>query len=313
MSKTISTWLWVLSAMLLICGIATFGALALTQSGGMATIIRAASMLEGRSGGEPTLTRTPFQPLPYTSPTATRTAVPTSTPTSTFTASPTPTFTPTPIPPTETQTPVPSDTPIPLPTEPPPPDDGGFPPTEASVYGVQGHAQISTLDCEARSAVDLAAYFGVGIDEWDFLNRLPGSDDPNEGFVGSYNGAQGRLPPASYGVHAAPVAALLREYGLNAYDQYGISWDEVRAEIASGRPVITWVIGNVWPSGYPVSYTPSNGNTTIVAAWEHTVIVTGYTSSTVTVVDGGMTYTRSLDTFLSSWGVLGNMSITVSP
>jgi hypothetical protein len=62
--------------------------------------------------------------------------------------------------------------------------------------------------------VDLAAYFGVYIDQMTFQGSLPLSDDPEEGFVGYYWGAQGQLPPSSYGVHAPPVAALLRAFGL---------------------------------------------------------------------------------------------------
>ena len=54
---------------------------------------------------------------------------------------------------------------------------------------------------------------------------------------------QDRYPPGPYGVHAAPVGRLLRAYGLPADDKRGLSWDELRAEIAQGQPVIVWVIG----------------------------------------------------------------------
>ncbi len=186
-----------------------------------------------------------------------------------------------------------------------------LPPSNVSsvqIEGVVGHAQRYTLDCEARSAVDWAAYFGVDIPEDDFLALLPKSDDPEEGFVGSFNGMQGQLPPDSYGVHAAPVAKLLRSYGLPALDVKQLSWEELQAELKAGSPVIAWVIFLV-EDGSPVSYTASNGNTTIVARYEHTVIITGYDDTRVSIVDGAYTYHRSIEQFLRSWSVLGNMAI----
>jgi len=165
------------------------------------------------------------------------------------------------------------------------------------------------LDCESNSATDFARYFGVNIDELDFFYGLPVSDDPETGFVGSVWGPAS-LPPYGYGVHSGPVSAMLRAYGLNAWERRGMSFDELKSEIASGRPVMVWVIGSVLP-GAPVSYTASSGATSTVAYLEHTVIVIGYDSSSVTILDADMLYTRSHSQFLSSWGVLNNMAIVV--
>jgi uncharacterized protein YvpB len=251
----------------------------------------------------PTLTSTPpptLTPAPSLTFTPTATATATFTPTFTQTATPTETQTPTA---TETATAVPTDTPEPV-------VEAWAPPDAYQIEGVEGHGQLSTLDCEARSATDLAAYFGVNFEEVDFLNSLPRSDDPNEGFVGNYWDPKGQLPPNSYGVYAGPVASLLRAYSLNAYDVRGASWDSIRTEIANGRPVMVWVISNT-THGYPLEYTPSNGNTVTVASYEHTVIVTGYTPDQVTIVDGEMVYTRAVGQFMNSWGVLGNMAVMI--
>ena len=75
------------------------------------------------------------------------------------------------------------------------------------------------LSCEASAATDWAAYFGKKIDEYEFQNRLPQSDNPNKGFVGNVFGTWGQVPPAPYGVHADPVATLLQDYGLDAEDE----------------------------------------------------------------------------------------------
>ena len=184
-------------------------------------------------------------------------------------------------------------------------------PESAYVSGFVGYAQSYTLDCEARSAVDLAAYFGVNIGHSDFLSRMPKSDDPNEGFVGNYYDPRGKIPPASYGVYEAPVARLLQQYGLNAVGVYGWSENMLKAQIAAGRPVMVWVVGNT-ELGHPVSYTASStGRTTAVVPFQHTVVVIGYDSNGVTIQDGGMKYTRDWNTFLVSWGVLGNRAVYV--
>ncbi|MBQ6518194.1 MAG: C39 family peptidase [Anaerolineaceae bacterium] len=181
----------------------------------------------------------------------------------------------------------------------------------AYVSGFTGYAQTYNLDCETRSAVDLAAYFGVNINSDEFLYYLPKSDDPNEGFVGSWTDARGHIPPASYGVYQEPVAALLRKYGLNAVGAYAYTEDALKAQISAGKPVMVWVVGNV-EIGYSVPYTPaSNGRTTYVVPYQHTVVVIGYDENNVTVQDGALRYTRDWKTFLLSWGALGNRAIYV--
>ncbi len=183
-------------------------------------------------------------------------------------------------------------------------------PDQAYISGVIGHAQQYTLSCEARSAADWAGYWGVNIDETEFLGRLPRSDNPNEGFVGYPNDTWGNIPPSSYGVHADPIASTLRSYGLDAHAGHGLSWDEVRTEIAAGRPVIVWVIGQIW-AGSASEYETEDGQTITVANNEHTMIVVGYDENSVHLVDAltGYTVTHSLENFLSSWSVLGNMAV----
>ena len=242
---------------------------------------------------KPTLTLTP-------SSTTTLTSTTTFTPLPTFTFTPTPTETP-----TSTATPVPpTSTPI-IPTIPP------APPSQAQISGLNGHGQLYTLDCEARSAVDLAAFYGVSIDEKNFLNQLPHTNNPETGFVGNVWDPRGQLPPLSYGVYAAPIASLLRAYNLHATDYHGMSFENLRAQIASGNPVMVWVTGNT-EKGWSVSYKAPDGLTVTVAPYEHTVIVTGYNEYNVTILDGYMIYQRSLSAFNNSWGVLGNMAVTIS-
>jgi uncharacterized protein YvpB len=181
-------------------------------------------------------------------------------------------------------------------------------PAKASIAGIRGRTQSLPLDCESRSAVDWAAYFGSAINELEFFNKLPGSDNPNKGFVGSVHGRWGNLPPNAYGVYAGPVAVLLRGYGVEAYAYRGLAWDSLRAEIAVGRPVIVWVVGHIWKSA-PVTMTVESGDTILAARLEHTVILIGYNETMATVLDGAMTYSVPLSAFMNSWEVLGNMAV----
>ena len=276
-----------------------------------------------------TITNTPFQPIsPTRTPTITQTPTNTPTTTSTYTATPTITFTST-FAPTWTNTIIPTETvkppqaqvlvstftPQPLPSTFTPvpllPKEETTLPSKAHIDGLVGHPMLFSLDCEARSAVDIAGYFGVSIDEVDFLNRIPYTDDPETGYVGSYRDPAGSVPPNSYGVHAGPVADVLKSYGVNAHARKNMSLDELKREIADGRPVIAWVVGSVQP-GWPISYTaPSTGNTTVVAPYEHTVIVVGYDQYYLTIQDTWKVYQRTYDQFTTSWSVLGNMAITI--
>jgi uncharacterized protein YvpB len=86
----------------------------------------------------------------------------------------------------------------------------------------------------------------VSIGETEFLDALPRSDNPESGFVGNPNDSWGYIPPHGYGVHADPVAETLQQFGLEADARRGLGWDDLREEINAGRPVIVWIIGQMW-------------------------------------------------------------------
>jgi uncharacterized protein YvpB len=164
------------------------------------------------------------------------------------------------------------------------------------------------LSCESRSAVDWAAYFDVIIDEEKFFEGIPSHDNPEVGFVGDVHGKWGQIPPKDYGVHAEPIAQRLREYGLQAMSVRHMTLEELKAEIAAGRPVILWVVGHV-KRGTPVPYTSPDGGETIVAKYEHTVIAIGYTETKIEVLDGAKKYSVYQGEFMKSWNVLENLAV----
>lgn len=243
-------------------------------------------------------------PAATPSPAASATTTPTLQPAPTLTLTPhssrLPSNTPTSVIPGLSATPPPTATPLP-------------PDSHAVQLTVIGHPQTLPLSCEARSAADWAGYFGINIDEIEFFGRLPLSDNPDVGFVGDVNGRWGQTPPNSYGVHAGPVAALLREYGVSAEARRGLAWDDVQAEINAGRPVMVWVVGHVWARTHPIEYTASDGAAVTVAPYEHTVIVVGYDDENAILLDGSRVYLREQKKFLISWAALGNMAITAGP
>jgi uncharacterized protein YvpB len=173
---------------------------------------------------------------------------------------------------------------------------------------IQGHKQYFPLGCEAAAAKDWANYFGKDFNEFEFQFKLPQSDNPDLGFVGSVEAPWGQVPPYGYGVHAGPVADLLNAYGIPAKAYKGYTLAQIRAKIADDKPVIAWVIGNV-VGGVPYEYTDKEGNKVIVAAYEHVVIVTGYNATHIRYMNNGKFYDSPDTVFLNSWGVLGNMVI----
>jgi uncharacterized protein YvpB len=200
-----------------------------------------------------------------------------------------------------TATPEPSQTPSPTPQPEPPPET-------FYIESITGHRQVYSLGCEAGASVDWARFFGTSFYEFDFQNSLPLSDNPDYGFVGDVNSEWGQIPPYAYGVHAGPVADLLQKYGLPAKAVTNFTIDEVKRELSEGDPIIVWVIGNmVWSQ--PVQYTDKENRTTIVAPYEHVVILTGYNKDSIRYMTNGRFYDTPTDVFLTSWGVLGNMAV----
>ena len=171
-----------------------------------------------------------------------------------------------------------------------------------------GHRQVYHLGCEAGASVDWANYFGVSFYEYTFQTSLPHSDNPDYGFVGDVNSDWGQVPPFAYGVYAGPVADLLQTYGLPAKAVKGYTLKEVKQKLAESKPIIVWVIGNM-VGGIPAQYTDSQGRTTVVAAYEHVVILTGYSQDTIRYMTNGRFYDTPTSVFLNSWGVLGNIAI----
>jgi uncharacterized protein YvpB len=185
-------------------------------------------------------------------------------------------------------------------------------PSSSFIEGVVGNAQNHRLSCEARSAADVASFWGVDFTEEEFMEKIPKSDNPNKGFVGNMDDYWGNIPPKSYGVHAAPVVKTLKKMGLKARNETGMGKNDLKREIAAGRPVIVWIIGQVW-KGKLETITIESGDEVNVARYEHTMILTGYNKDSVYLIDAfsGGKLSYSWTSFMSTWSVLGNMAVVV--
>ena len=209
--------------------------------------------------------------------------------------------------PTETTLPTATEIP-PTPTQAPPTATPFVIPESAYLYGFVGHQQYYSIGCEASIAVDLAKYYHVYITEYDFQMALPKSDNPDLGFVGDVNSPWGQIPPDAYGVHAVPVAETLKEFGVPVVGGKGYTLDQIKEQLAQSKPVIVWVIGHMEYSD-PVTYVDGQGVSSIVAPYEHVVMLTGYNADTVRYNNEGRYADVKIETFLKSWGVLGNMAV----
>lgn len=256
----------------------------ITQSVGASFLVEATpseTPVVIKASPTPTITETSEPTTTITSyPTSTATTEPTTTQTATATATPFPTHTATPV-----------------------------LPESAGIGNIYGSNQIRALSCEASAAVDWARYFEINIAEMDFHNQLPVSDNPEIGFVGNVNGLWGLTPPNAYGVHAEPVAKLLRAYGLPALAVKNYTLEELKREIYNGQPVIIWFVGQSWTNVSPIKYNAIDGSSVTVAPYEHVVLLVGYGSDYVTLLDSSTIYYKATSTFEKSWRVLDNMAI----
>jgi uncharacterized protein YvpB len=182
----------------------------------------------------------------------------------------------------------------------------------AWIDGFVGYPQQYPLSCEIRSATDVANFWGRPTTEDQLIALLPHSDDPNLGFVGDINAPAGSLPPVGYGVYAAPIAQVLRRWGLDARAHYGFTLDQLKRELQAGRPVIIWGTYEMRQSPL-IPFTTARGVGVLIVQWEHTYVAVGYDSGGVYLVDAYDASQRYFDytTFSQGWSQLVQMAVTV--
>lgn len=185
-------------------------------------------------------------------------------------------------------------------------------PPSVMVEGVVAYPQERNLSCESRSATDMAAFWGATFSEGDFFHRLPRSDNPHRGFLGDVDMPAGSMPPVGYGVYARPLAATLRSLGFDAQAHHAWRLDVLKAELASGRPVVIWATYGMQLPGRE-TWVSSDGETSVIVRWQHTFIAAGYDEGGIYLIDAYDAETKyfTYDAFMPAWDQLGRMAVTV--
>lgn len=188
-------------------------------------------------------------------------------------------------------------------------------PAAGAILDVARNRQERNLNCEFRSATDLAAFYGWDF-TWEELFAVVGHDpggDPNVGFVGrSIDDPVGGIYPAGYGVHVDPVARGLRRLGIAASAHHGVDDVWLRAQIDAGRPVIVWATYGMLPQKV-VHWNTQDGDRVAGVPFEHTFTVVGYDDSGVWVNDpwDASQQRYRWSELERSWSLLGHMALTI--
>lgn len=183
--------------------------------------------------------------------------------------------------------------------------------------------------CEAASCTQLLKYYGYSITLDDMVDTIPRKSiyvvngkrygpDINEYFVGNPAGGYTSSDPG-YGAFSPCVTKALQtainERGgkHTATKISGCSFDTLLSHISKGRPAIVWATYLMQvPSTVNSWYITETGKYFEYPRGTHVMVLTGYSDSTVTIVDPYEgTVVFDIDTFEARWNLLGKQAIVL--
>jgi uncharacterized protein YvpB len=185
------------------------------------------------------------------------------------------------------------------------------------------YRQTRNLNCETAALQMGLAYYGHYYSQ-DALFAYENADlrrpvvsngrvvqwgDPYTNFVGDVNGSETAL--TGYGVYYPVILSIARSHGMpNAYGGEGFSSATIYAELAAGHPVQIWMEAR-WSRPAVRTWTAWDGRSIRYSLAEHSVILTGVSSTSVRVNDDqfGSQYWVSKWTFETSWRDFNNMAV----
>ena len=184
--------------------------------------------------------------------------------------------------------------------------------------------------CEAASCCMLLKYYGFSINIDQMVNIIPRKNlykkngktygpDINEMFVGDPRYTYTSSTPG-YGVFSPAVTKALQKAiderggGYKAVKISGCSFDELLEYISDGSPAIVWATYKMQqPTKVNSWYIESSGKYFEYPRGTHVMILSGYSSSTVTTVDpydnGVLVFDKN--TFEDRWELLGKQAIVL--
>ena len=188
------------------------------------------------------------------------------------------------------------------------------------------HRQEHDLSCEAAALQMALATLGDPVSEDDLLGSLArdptprtvapdGSvtwGDPDQGFVGQWDGVFGR---DGYGVYEGPIADLAHAQGFEGSTaQLNADPSELYAAVRNRYPVVVWMpyAGQVRGRG---AWTTPQGAEVDYVVTEHAVVLAGLSEEGVVYADPYTASLQSMDYahFESALAELGNRAVIVRP
>lgn len=183
-------------------------------------------------------------------------------------------------------------------------------PAAVVITGFPALRQSYSLSCEYAAAAAVTLYWGAAVTQREFLRAVPASPNPHLGFRGDIYGAFGGL--TDYGVYAEPLVPVLERHGYQAQVYYG---DQARlqATLRAGNPVVVWLTAG--RQERPVYTRSAAGETFRLVPGEHALVVYGYDSSGVNLMDvgNGGYYHTDWASFLRRWGYFDSMMLVITP
>jgi uncharacterized protein YvpB len=116
--------------------------------------------------------------------------------------------------------------------------------------------------CEIVSLTMMLSYAGIDVSKEELAERMPYAATPDEGFTGSLY-ADGALSYSGV-IWPTGLLELAQSYQPSAVDLTGASWEALQGSIDEGKPVCVWLTSD---------------------GLDHTVLLTGYSATTVWVND----------------------------
>ena len=192
-----------------------------------------------------------------------------------------------------------------------PPATAEAAPDEVIIEDFPSVAQWYNLSCEYAAAASVTLYWGNLVSQRDFIREIPTHPNPHVGFRGDIFGPHGGID--DYGIYAEPLVPVLERRGYNAVVFYG-PVSRLKGNVAAGNPVVVWITTGKYAER-PGFYHTYEGETFKLVPYEHAVVVYGYDSGGVYLMDvgdGGFYYTE-WDSFLRRWSYFDQMSLVIFP
>ena len=174
---------------------------------------------------------------------------------------------------------------------------------------VPNFAQTRNLSCEFAATHAATAAFGPGVSEQTFIDSVPVTLNPHNGYRGNIDGQWGNTD--DYGVYAGPLIPVLNAHGYVGESFYSMGdTDILKAHLDAGHPVVVWL--GFW--GDTRERLNDEGEYSVFAGM-HVVTAVGYDDLGVYVMDPAKGSVDHYDwaTFSDMWSIVDGMGLAVYP